>query len=407
MKHVLQVCFFIIMSSPIASAQNEGGVSRGTINIVLANQNGIVILTDSMVTSNGRQLPERPFQKLYKLDDQTVCTIAGFLAAGAAGDIYIDAGAVIREYSRQLGSKPPQKIREKLTSLAFLFRFELSSIATLRAGTGQQTDLEKYKSEITIAGYDTDGVARVGQVTLSAVSRGRFLDFAIECVGAADCITEVGKPLVSKLAGIRDVAGHLLAKPNSVSDDAVLADYALSMRQDQGASLTIPQMRALAARLAAYTAKVQPAVGGENQIAILEHGRLVSLQQQANFPSPPTTPLVRFDLMVDSTFGSPNYSKDSMPSGGSVIFVTKDPLLFLHNTFNHEYRTLDGNYFFDNTFNDCILQYDGDRPFYFDKNNRVQETALFLGPKVKLDDPHVIELRRNFEWHGGGSIPSR
>jgi len=127
MRHALSVCFLIVLWSATAAAQTKnGGVSRGTINIILANQNGIVALTDSMVTSNGRQLPELPFQKLYTLDDHTVCTIAGFLAAPAgAADIYIDAGALIREYSRQLSNNPQQTIREKLTSLGFLFSFNL------------------------------------------------------------------------------------------------------------------------------------------------------------------------------------------------------------------------------------------------------------------------------------------
>jgi hypothetical protein len=90
-------------------------------------------------------------------------------------------------------------------------------------------------------------------------------------------------------------------------------------------------------------------------------------------------------------------------SEGPIVFSPDVTLLFLRTEFTHVWRRLDGNYFFDNGFNDCILRCDGG-PFYFDKNNRVTKTALFFGPKVEMDDPQVKELRRNFQWYGGGSI---
>src|ERR1700735_4007457 len=65
---------------PLEKDSADDGVSRGTINVVLANQNGIIALTDSMVTAGRKQLRE-PAQKLFKLDDRTVCTIAGFLSS--------------------------------------------------------------------------------------------------------------------------------------------------------------------------------------------------------------------------------------------------------------------------------------------------------------------------------------
>ena len=52
----------------------DDSLGHGTINIVLANEKGIVVLTDSMITlGDGHQSPD-PAQKLFKLDDRTVCT---------------------------------------------------------------------------------------------------------------------------------------------------------------------------------------------------------------------------------------------------------------------------------------------------------------------------------------------
>jgi 20S proteasome alpha/beta subunit len=60
-------------------------VIRGTINVVFANANGIVALTDSRLsarTPSGQlRALSQPGQKLFQLDEATVCTFAGFAEA--------------------------------------------------------------------------------------------------------------------------------------------------------------------------------------------------------------------------------------------------------------------------------------------------------------------------------------
>jgi hypothetical protein len=46
-----------------------------TINVALGNENGMVVLTDSMLTAGARQRPD-PGQKLFKSDDRTACSLA-------------------------------------------------------------------------------------------------------------------------------------------------------------------------------------------------------------------------------------------------------------------------------------------------------------------------------------------
>jgi hypothetical protein len=396
MKPTLLLCLLIVMFSPAVRAQNggSGGISHGTINIVLANANGIVVLTDSMVTLNdGRQMPGLPYQKFYKLDDKSVCAIAGFLAGPGPADVYVDASTLIRQYTDQMKNLPPQTIQEKLKTLTFLFRSDVSSLATLRAAADQQTDLKKYTSQITVAGFDTDGVARIGQVTLSAIPQSfGFLDLT----PSDEPVKEVGKRLVCKLAGMPEVADGLLAHPSTVNDDAALADYAASMSKDQGESLTIGQMKALAARLAAYTANEEPGVGGQNQIAVLEHAGLTSLELP-NFP-PPAHNLSLPQVIAVYTYGVIETPQGSPPSS-SAAFYGKIPILYMWMTFKNMDQTLDGNYFFHSAFVACILRYDGERPFHLDKNNLVDESnILVLGPRVDRRDPQVQWLLHNFKW---------
>jgi hypothetical protein len=60
---------------------SEAETFSGTVNVVLANSNGIVVLTDSLLTGerNGVQV-RLPGQKLFVLDDKTVGTLAGLAA---------------------------------------------------------------------------------------------------------------------------------------------------------------------------------------------------------------------------------------------------------------------------------------------------------------------------------------
>ena len=60
-----------------STQQGQGIVIRGTLNAALANTNGIVVVTDSIQTSGSHQLTD-PGKKLFKVDQDTVCTIAGF-----------------------------------------------------------------------------------------------------------------------------------------------------------------------------------------------------------------------------------------------------------------------------------------------------------------------------------------
>jgi hypothetical protein len=58
-----------------------------------------------------------------------------------------------------------------------------------------------------------------------------------------------------------------------------------SERKNDGRALTVQQMTKLAERLAYYTSRVDWRVGGENQIAVLQNGHVLSVKQQS-FPAP-------------------------------------------------------------------------------------------------------------------------
>jgi hypothetical protein len=390
----------LLMACPaeatVGKSRTNGFVSHGIINLVFANVNGLVVLTDSMVTVGEKQLTE-PAQKLFRLDDYTVCTVAGFLAADApVKEMYASTSAIIREYSRQLAQQqlsgnPPKSIAAKLRELEFLFNVRLSSIAALRVASGRSFAPAEYAMQLIVTGYDTDGFPKIEKSTL----RTAFVNGIFETSADEADITNVDETLVHQSGGMPDVAEELLKNPSaanqdsiltefaeSIRKDPILAEYAESIKKDHGRSLTIEQMQALAKDLALYSAKRHPEVGGANQVAVLENGRIASLAQQP-FPEPPQN--LHFGLFEN--FG---VSGDHAASiGGSMLCVRCN--------FGHLHWNLDGNYFLTTNFTDTILTYDGGLT-YFDKTNQVVHSVLVIGPHARLHTPTVQHLIRDFSW---------
>lgn len=120
-------------------------IVHGTINVALANKNGLVVLTDSVLTDgSGHQLPESG-EKLFKLDDRTVCSIAGFVSATAPiSDLSANTSAIIHEYVSQSARQGPQSIKERLRALSFLLNLHLSAIANVRDAGGYRTSIDTY-----------------------------------------------------------------------------------------------------------------------------------------------------------------------------------------------------------------------------------------------------------------------
>jgi 20S proteasome alpha/beta subunit len=69
------VCCGLFLAASACRAQGDGqaGVLEGTLNIVLGNSNGIVVGTDSRQTQYRNGLAK----KLFRIDDYSVCSIAG------------------------------------------------------------------------------------------------------------------------------------------------------------------------------------------------------------------------------------------------------------------------------------------------------------------------------------------
>lgn len=380
-----------MLLAPLISFAGQNGrtpmedfVVHGTINVALGNENGLVVLTDSMLTGgDGRQLP-KPGQKLFKLDDSTVCSFAGFASApagtgdAAVPDLYTDTSAIIHEYARQSARLAPQGIVERLRALAFLFDRHLSKIANVRDVLGAAG---RYDLELIVAGYDLDDKPKIGRIVLRAKNESGSFIFKVE----EPSLTTVENKLVWKLNGMRTVAEQILGHPESRPNDAVLDQYAASLSDNGGKSLTVENMVGLAKRLADYSSQAYPEVGGPNQIAILRKRHILSIEQP-EFPEPSKS-LLHFSLIVKS------YFRNAGPIRGNGI-----PIVFVRCSWIEMQQELDGNYFIGSDFTNSRLLYDGGIVNLKTDTNQVTDSVLVIGPHVKPDDETVRHLAEAFSW---------
>lgn len=201
----------LMCASSVYGVAEQPGVAHGTINVFLANQNGIVVLTDSRLTytSSMLALPD-PAQKLFVLDTRTVVAFAGFASEALRMDPEVPnaTSEIIQSYAYELYSKGENyhpSLKQKLGGLAWILKNQLELITTI-SNSPHEKD---YALELTMAGYDVDGLAKIDWVDLGLgqaapyhkVSVGEFHEQVI------------GLELTSCIRGIPDVALDILEHP--------------------------------------------------------------------------------------------------------------------------------------------------------------------------------------------------
>jgi len=168
---VLPLC---LMTGTVTYPQDGTKTSQGTVNIALANANGIVLLTDSVQShreaDGWHQM--QPVQKLFRLDDKTVCSIAGF--ASETGwipqQLNTEVAGIIADVKDQLSERPVGELDAKLGAIGFLVGHYIDLIANRREiVVGPSTPSDAYAFEVIVAGYDVDGEAKLEKLVLTPV----------------------------------------------------------------------------------------------------------------------------------------------------------------------------------------------------------------------------------------------
>ena len=372
-----------------AFGQSSEGVlrSHGTINIVLANRNGLVAVTDSRLSSNGR--PGLPGQKLFKVDDRTVCAVAGF---------YMDSGVPLKRADGQTMYPTYTSISNILrsyfrantspidpTRLASALSQSLSFVTTIDkiAGTPDQPE----ESQITLAGY-RGGNLYISQIVLMPTIVGGRIEYQV--YPQKEKLVKGG--LIFATAGLDEIAQSSLNNPkDAVSTnpldgrplkvhDTMMEKLEAAQAKDGGANLSIEELIEVARDLEAKTARAYPNVVGDAvEMAVLSDEHFQTFEQPIEESVEPS----RLPYTVTSGVSA---------SGVSFGTSASTYLLMQYSSMAYVPIPLDGGLFLGDSFSNCHLIYRGTEDVFFDPSNVVVNSELDIGPAVRDDDPVLTRL---------------
>jgi hypothetical protein len=383
MKRLL---FVVVVFSFSAQAQ-VSGQRHGTVNVVLANPQGIVVVTDSLLSSPND--PPSRGQKLFRIDDHTICTIAGWYSSGGptVDRVHYPAFTAVSNIVRWFTAANPRltslPIETKIQLIANVVKFGLETMAAVEKASGDP--LSDQPSQITLSGFD-GGQLKIAQTVLVP----RFGDGGVIYEEQNVTVRVVKDVLIYAVAGIPEVAAPILEHPNVPRPtDAILQMFADEMTKDGGRSLTLEGMEQVAKLLEFRTARRFPnAVGGLPQVAIIKDTKAEILDSPFDTDHEPTpVPAIM------NRFTRPHLSGSAygmLIGGPGAQFVEDGEFVNIQN------QPLDHIFFFRTTFDHCVLHYSGTPNFIFDRSNTVIDSKLVLDSPFAIDSPGFKQIRADF-----------
>jgi len=373
---------FIACSLYSQVISTKSAASHGTVNIFLGNSNGLVAVTDSRISSNGR--PIGYGQKLFKLDDHTICSIAGFFSdAGptfsgpSPHPLETDIAPMFNAYIEYVWRHKSGSLRDKFYALAKSWALDLDVLEKVEQIAKQPPDTSP--SVLTVAGYD-DGALWVGQITLNPTTIHGQPEFTLP--SKPPLLKQVmGGQLTSKTAGIDSLTQTLLDDPARYAGyDPIFQIYAESEKRG-GSPLTLDQLKTLANRLERMTAIKYPSVvGGIPQVAVLSRGKADLLPRVVTFPRSIT------NRKVVSVFRNLTLF--------DITITNNDPgvlMLFVNDRVHDCSVDMDRMIFANSTFYNCVFNYNGSPLVLFDGTNNISYSNLALDEGVS-DDSKIVKM---------------
>jgi 20S proteasome alpha/beta subunit len=342
--------------------------------------------------SFSKQLPT-PGQKLFELDDRTVCAFAGFARAVTPGlpSFLNDTSAIIGRYEDKMKrSSRPLLVSEKLEELEDDFTYYLTGVANIR-------NEGRYVFELLIAGYDPDGTPEVGRLVLGTNLEQATAGSFLRSVTLQKSVFPVVHRQVLCLNGIVDEAVESLRSSKVWMDVPGIGGCWQSTNNHE--ALSIEQMRFLASSLKRHTTERHKEVGGPTQIAVLYKGRVQRVVQPKFQPIRPSG--YKFAIVATDAFEN-TAPPPGVPAGSvsrlGMLAMVEEPLygLYFSNRFANGRQELHDAFYGGNVFENCVLAYSGGE-LQFPKSNKVIDSELEIGEAVR-NSPVTKQLLQDFHW---------
>jgi hypothetical protein len=376
---------FVLLVLLFDSALYSQAPSHGTINILLANGKGMVLITDSRASDQfGRKINDQS-QKLFQIDSVTVCSIAGFgsdpgpngkLLETASGRIFSIAGGL--EIS---GGK--LSFEDKISLFTKVFSARLVAVETeYEYAKNSGTPRPPQGLQMLFAGFDANGSASIAKVIISIKSSGT-IDSHRQFRSDVDIkIKPVRKDFVFLTAGVDQWAQDRLQRPTAFANETELKEYSQAFRRGRTAELNLDQLERLARYLELDTSRSTSVVGGPIQTATLSdhHIHVTQPENLIVYPKPYATSFV-FDSGIENSRFAP------------MVFPTPHSI-FVNNYCRNAAVILDDQTFIGGDYLNCYFYFDGG-DFYRDPTVEVHGGKLVLGPHVQMDSYFLEKARRS------------
>ncbi|HMH14511.1 MAG TPA: hypothetical protein VK578_15530 [Edaphobacter sp.] len=389
---------FAIWVLVIAGRMQMFGQSKthGTVNVLLANKNGLVLVTDSRL-SNERHEPVGYGQKLFVIDDHIVCSIADFYSdtgptMGGSTSAFTTAPgilkALIEMHREAINGKHEQSIQLVFDDLINIYTFCLTALANL--DSVENPNRKPSGAQLTLAGYEEKAL-RVMQVSLKPVPVQNVWEYIQ--LDRKDRIVTDG--LVKRFAGITDRIDSILSNPTdkSVLNDPILSYLTSEIARNNGRDLTLNDLRQAAVQLKEQTSRRYPnVVGGKTQFVTMEDGHISS--QELLTPDTEKLDSIKFAQIYNLEIsGSSDHPMDTFQVPPPVNAIG---YIFAGIRFAELTERMDGKAYIRSRFEDCVLQYTGSEAILFDAHNIVANTTLEIGKDVLDSDRFLVQFRKDF-----------
>ena len=401
----------VLCLASVAWAQNgvepnaaaSAGPTSGTLNLIIANKNGIIVAADSRMSSDapfhcGRAMQRHcdNSQKLFRTGARSTMVIAGFAVDNRRGSpLDLSLASVLRNHFRAIGR--PGALGD-VQQVANWVDGELEQVLTgVAALEDPRTPPENLSVWATFAGFDSNGVPIIKQLLFreSWVPTGPLSILAPHYDVQSAAVTVTGFTPVP--VGVRCVADAILSG-HYRSTDPVIQAYYRKKREGSLDNATLGDMESLAKVILRETEKFTDVVGGEDQIAVLP----VQGNPAWSLPAGLLTDTnigARFDLKKGVTCsggnpctrGEPGYFED-------FTHPLDEPIsnFFLASEFNGTTVAMDDNYFVLNSFQNVRLKWKGSRFPYLLGNTFRPPCVLELPQNSDPpDDPQTSGLLAN------------
>lgn len=388
MRSILAIAFLVLTARPIFAqtpSPSAASSKTGTVNVLLANKNGLVAVTDSRLSSGG--VPAGVGQKLFVLDDHTICTIAGWFSLlgpsmdGKSRPLYTAIPNLVSNFA----GKPflaGKSLDKKVELLSGLIAYTLGALESLSQSAGSEIGNEP--PELTVASFE-DGAVRIAQVEFVRTQKDGALIYQVQ----RKPIVTVGGHFVYVLAGIRPDSEAILSGRRTISNDPILAYYQESLQSGHLDSLSLEDMERVAKTTARYNARKYPRIIGEPlQIATIENGDARIVQQ--TIAPPPQGDIVPGMILLIHGGGIAHARYTS------AFDVRGAALIADQVTISDSLQTLDRVFFMRSTFDHCTLRYNGSSNFMLDPSNTIRDSTLELEGGVNANSPVVQKLLQQF-----------